>query len=97
MLRFTWGEAKAAINFVKHRLAMEHGARLWSDPYRLEQESKRPHSDEDRRLTIGAVDGVILVAVYVIRDDVIRLISVRQAKRRERRRYQDAKEESKDE
>jgi uncharacterized DUF497 family protein len=46
-----------------------------------------PRHDEDRRLTLGLIDGVLHAAVTLDRGANLRVISLRRASRRERRRY----------
>jgi uncharacterized DUF497 family protein len=43
--------------------------------------------DEERRITIGLIDGLEIVVVYTIRDGVTRLISARGADKYEREDY----------
>ena len=48
-------------------------------------------SDEDRYITIGSVNGTVLIlmVVYTERGDAVRIISARKATSQERRRYYD--------
>ena len=54
--------------------------------------SDSEHSfDEDRYITIGSVNGTVLIlmVVYTERGDAVRIISARKATLQERRRYYD--------
>ena len=48
-------------------------------------------SDEDRYITIGSVNGTVLIlmVVYTERGDAVRIVSARKATSQERRRYYD--------
>lgn len=71
-------------------MSFEVVARVFLDPNRIEAYDDRTDYGEDRWITIGMVDPVILVVVYTIRgekDQVVRLISARKANGEERRKY----------
>jgi uncharacterized protein len=90
--RFTWDEAKAAINQRKHHITFETAALVFADPFAL-TEQDRIEGAEYRWQTIGAIGGVQVVLVaHTVHDEdgseVIHLISARTATRSERRRYE---------
>jgi uncharacterized DUF497 family protein len=93
-LRFTWDQAKAAVNRAKHKISFEIAARVFLDPFAL-SEQDRIEGGEYRWRTIGSVEGVtILLVAHTVHDEedgteVIRIISARQAERSERRRYEE--------
>ncbi len=93
MLTFDWDPAKAAGNLRKHGVTFELAARVFADPYAL-MDQDRIEGGERRWLTIGLVEGLLVLAVaHTIVDDrdgseTIRVISARRADRRERRRYE---------
>ena len=94
-LRFEWDEAKNLSNRRKHGVSFEQACAVFFDP-RYVSVQDRVMDGEPRWLTFGLVEDLILLAVaHTIREDdpdeaceVIRLISARQATRRERRRYE---------
>jgi uncharacterized DUF497 family protein len=51
-------------------------------------EIQGPHPIEDRRIIIAKYHDKLWAAIYTIRDDTIRLISVRRARRREANIYE---------
>jgi uncharacterized DUF497 family protein len=65
--------------------------RVFLDPL-ARTEHDRIEDGERRWRTVGLVDGVLLLVAHTIEDDrnseVIRLISARRAKPKERRRYE---------
>jgi uncharacterized protein len=96
-LRFEWDEAKNLANRRKHGVAFEDAADVFFDPLCVSV-LDRIEDGEERWLTIGAVENLVLLAVaHTLREErgngapleVIRIISARAATRKEKRRYED--------
>lgn len=83
---FEWDDAKNKINKIKHGINFKTAAKVFSDPYRIEEYDMWHSIDEDRWKTIGMVDNVLFV-IYTKRGEKTRLISAREATEAERRRY----------
>ncbi|MBQ3444409.1 MAG: BrnT family toxin [Selenomonadaceae bacterium] len=83
---FEWDDAKNKINKIKHGINFKTAARVFSDPYLIEEYDEEHSTDEDRWKIIGMVDDVLFV-IYTNRDEKIRLISAREATEQERGRY----------
>ncbi|OGQ08066.1 MAG: hypothetical protein A3G32_07925 [Deltaproteobacteria bacterium RIFCSPLOWO2_12_FULL_40_28] len=90
---FEWDPVKADINIKKHGISFEIAQTIFDDPFHLSiLDSMRHH--EERWVTIGqSVDAHVLVVVHLyrlIKDDCewIRIISARQATRKERKQYE---------
>lgn len=97
MLRFEWDPGKAAVNLQKHGVSFETATRVFDDPFLLTY-LERIEEGEERWQTIGSIEGLVVVlVVHTIREDyeedhqveVIRIISAREAGRKERRRYEE--------
>ncbi len=86
-MTFEWDEHKARRNIVKHAVRFEYAARIFLDPRRLDAEDNRRDYGEERRLTLGTIEGRLFVVAYTLRGAVIRLISARKANEREQRKY----------
>ena len=88
-VRFEWDEGKAGRNIEKHGVSFEEAATVFGDPLSLTIEDPAHSWDEERFVTIGgSFAHRLLVVVHTDRDDAIRIISARQATRRERRDYE---------
>jgi uncharacterized DUF497 family protein len=88
-VQFSWDAVKNRINQRKHGVGFETAARVFLDPDRIERYDERAE-DEDRWITIGAAELVVLVVVYTVRgeeEQIIRLISARKANAQEREAY----------
>ena len=89
-MRISWDTDKDAANRRKHGLSFEVASRVFLDPGRIEMYDDREDYGEDRWMTIGAVNAVLLVVAYTVREDdggeVIRLISARKANAPEKKR-----------
>jgi uncharacterized DUF497 family protein len=83
---FEWDDRKAAQNISKHGVPFEYAARVFLDPHRLDSEDNR-HYSEQRRLTLGKIEGRLFAVAYTPRGTVLRLISARKANAREQRKY----------
>ncbi|MBQ6435166.1 MAG: BrnT family toxin [Synergistaceae bacterium] len=81
-----WDENKAEMNWKKHRIHFEDAALIFLDENRID-EFDEEHSDyEERRKVIGMVENILFV-VYTERGEKLRLISARNATRREKEDY----------
>jgi uncharacterized DUF497 family protein len=87
---FEWDDAKAALNLRKHGIAFEEAARVFLDPGRIDMLDDREEYGEERWLSIGWVDPVLLVVVHAVRGvhgEGTRIISARKANAYERAIY----------
>ena len=92
-VRFEWNSTKNRINQTKHNgLDFETAARVFNDP-NVVLIKDRAVDGEQRWHAIGAVSTAPLLVVHVYREDdvngeeIIRIISAREADQRERRIY----------
>jgi uncharacterized DUF497 family protein len=92
-MRFEWDTAKSRINQRKHNdLDFETAARVFNDANLILIED-RIVEGERRWHAIGAVSAALVLVVHVYREDevdgeeIIRIISAREANQRERRIY----------
>ena len=90
---FSWDPVKAAANFEKHGITFEQAATVFSDADGLDWEDLEHSTRETRYKRLGrSVDGRILILVYTVRStkdgkETIRIISARQASRKERKAH----------
>jgi len=84
---FEWDAQKSLINKEKHGLDFETAEALWLDEDRVEVEITFP--DERRWALIAMMRGRMWTAIYTVRGEAIRLISVRRARTKEARLYEE--------
>ncbi len=90
---FSWDARKAQINYEKHGVAFEEAATVFADPDGLDWEDPDHSRDEKRHKRLGrSITGRVLLVVYTTRrmahgKETIRIISARQASRKERKAY----------
>jgi uncharacterized DUF497 family protein len=81
---FEWDESKRQSNLAKHHIDFQDAVRIFDGP--IFEKATRSRG-EDRVLTIGLIEGIEIVVVYVIRGKRRRIISARRAHRDERQDY----------
>jgi uncharacterized DUF497 family protein len=86
-LECEWDEQKARQNIANHGVPFEYATRVFLDLHRLDTEDARRDYGEERRLTLGKIEGRLCVVAYTMRGQIIRLISARKANAREWRKY----------
>lgn len=90
---FSWDAQKAIGNYEKHRVSFEEATTVFGDPEGLDWEDPDHSHAEDRRKRLGrSIEGKVLLVVYTMREnkhgkETIRIISARQASRKERKAY----------
>jgi len=87
MLEFQWDPAKAASNLQKHGVSFDYAAHVFLDQRRQDGVDRRHTYGEERRITIGSIEGRVYVVAYTRRRTAIRLISARKANARETHKY----------
>lgn len=82
---FEWDEVKRLATLEKHGIDFVDAAEIFAHPY-LRLPGK---CDVERRdIAIGLLGGVHIAVVHTVRNDVIRIITARRARRNEREGYQ---------
>lgn len=82
---FAWDETKRGLNLAKHGLDLVQGIFMFDGRPTISYPTRR--NGEDRWVTIGRIDGLMLTLVWAERDTVVRLISLRRARDAERRAF----------
>ena len=87
-MRFRYDPAKATANFRKHGVSFADAEGVFQDPLAVTQED--PDADGERRFVMVGLGSAsdLLVVIYAIRGEEVRLISVRRATRKERKTYE---------
>lgn len=86
---FEWDEAKAASNFRKHGVTFNEASTVFDDPQAAFAYDPDHSEDEDRHLIIGhSARGRVLIVSHTDREAGTRIISAREATRREQRSYE---------
>jgi uncharacterized DUF497 family protein len=86
-----WDEEKRESNLAKHGLDLTVSLELFAD-YFMERLDTRHDYGEDRWVALGIIRGVVVVLVYMERDDKLRPISLRKATAQERSIYEQARQ-----
>jgi hypothetical protein len=86
-IKFVWDDKKDKTNQEKHGLRLIRGAEVFFDENRMDFPDKRKDYGEERRICIGKCKLGIISVCYTIRNNKIRLISVRPSSKEERGLY----------
>lgn len=91
MTRCVWDAVKDAQNRRKHRVAFALAATVLGDPQALMGYDRNVDGEDRWRMIGRAADGRVLVIAFVVRargdEEIVRIVSARQALRQERLRY----------
>jgi uncharacterized protein len=88
-MRFEWDDSKAESNAIKHGITFEEAVTIFADPYLLFTEDFLHSQGEEREWAIGAAEnGSIVVVVFTMRGEQLRVISARKATKRECQEYE---------
>jgi len=88
-MAFEWDPDKDRLNQEKHGIAFAFACRIFEGPVLTAPDVRRDYG-ERRDISIGAVEGVVvLVVVHTERGAGTRIISARRANAKERNRYEE--------
>ena len=84
-MEFEWDKDKSRDNKAKHGIDFNTAKEMWSDSNRVEIQI--PYPLEDRNIMIGKIGNKLWAAIFTYRNNTIRIISVRRARKKETRLY----------
>lgn len=82
----TWDESKRKLNLQKHGIDFRDADAIFDGPT-VTAEDKRLSYGEQRLVTLGVLNGIIVSMTYTERKDQLRVISIRKALNHEARYY----------
>jgi hypothetical protein len=85
-MEFEWDEAKRLDNLKNHGLDFEDAKVVFNDEAYVIEDARRDYG-EKRFILFGPLFGRIVVVVFTVRNDSIRIISMRKANQREQSYY----------
>ena len=88
-IKFDWDPYKSGLNRQKHGIDFSSARMLWEDLERVEIEA--PYPLENRFILIGKIKNNLWTAIYTIRNETIRIISVRRSRIEEKKLYEKEK------
>ncbi len=92
-LIFEWDEKKADDNLRKHGVSFDEAKTVFNDPLCVTIYDPDHLSDEERYIDIGlSSKGRLIVVLYIERGEKIRIISSREATRKEQGEYENKQE-----
>ena len=89
-MKFEWDQNKAASNLSNHGVSFDEAKTVFNDPLYVDFFDPDHSYNEHRYIIIGqSIDNRLLLITYTEREDTIRLISAREATRKERKDYEE--------
>ena len=85
-VKFEWDARKRASNILKHGLDFADVPQVFDSPM-LNRIDDRRHYGEVRHVGMGSLDDRVVLVVYTLRGNTIRIISMRKANERETQIY----------
>lgn len=91
-LVFQWDKGNIHKNLIKHNVATQEAEEIFvRKPFYIKQDIKHSNHNEQRYSGLGKTkNNRLLFVAFMLRDREIRIISVRDMKRMERRGYEEA-------
>lgn len=80
-MKYEYDSNKSLSNKQKHGIDFENAKLLWNDDRMVEILTS--HEDEERFINIGKINSKFYTVVSTIREDKIRIISARRARKKE--------------
>ena len=84
---YEWDEEKSERNLEKHGLSFEDAEKVFSGPCVTFVDARFDY-EETRLITLGPLEGRVVVIVHTPRGESTRIISMRKANAREQKIYQ---------
>ena len=85
-MQFEWDENKRQANIEKHGIDFADAVKIF-DGFTHTTQDTREDWGEERFVTTGLLDGIEISVINTPRDKRLRIISVRRARKTERKRY----------
>jgi uncharacterized protein len=85
---FEWDDGKNRHNIAKHNIDFDDAKEVFYRPVITRQTNR---GNEERWIAIGYSENRLIAVVFTWRNDVIRIISARRARKNEEREYRNAK------
>ena len=88
-MELTYDPTKNASNLTKHGIALSEASKLDWGGLKVDADERFEYN-EDRYIGFGPIDGRLYCVAFTYRGEVVRVISLRKANKREKRAYEEA-------
>lgn len=87
-MKFEWDEKKNQSNIQKHGFDFIDAEKIFGEPYLIFEDDRKDYG-EDRFIVAGWLSSRMVVLVFTRREEIYRIISLRKANEREKKKFQD--------
>jgi len=88
VIGFDWNERKSELNLAKHGIDFGDAIEVFYGPIMLRRSDR---NNEERWVAVGYSENRLIAVVFTRRENVIRIISARRARKNEERHYRNQK------
>jgi uncharacterized DUF497 family protein len=88
MIKFEWDEEKNRINRIKHGWDFRNAARVFADPFSIEDEDRSVDYGESRYKITGYAENTLATVICAVRSGVFRLMPARAPSSQERKDHE---------
>jgi len=85
---FEWDEAKNQQNIAKHGIDFENAKHIFDSRFSFVLMTERNYG-ENRLIATGVMKDILVVMMFTLREQRMRIVSVRKGNKHERKIYQD--------
>ncbi len=90
-MQFEWDENKRKINIAKHSIDFADANEFFRNNPVIFPDTRGDYG-EKRYIAMGPLEGRVMVAVFAMRKNIVRIISMRKANKKERSRCEQIKD-----
>ncbi|MFZ0051063.1 MAG: BrnT family toxin [Desulfobaccales bacterium] len=87
-MKLEWDEAKRRSNYKKHGLDFRDAEKIFEKPMVTAADNRQEYGEE-RYISLGMIEDLVVVIVHTARSESTRIISLRKAKLKERQAYEE--------
>jgi len=85
-MRFEWDKRKCKSNINKHGIDFADITEVFNLPHLVKEDTRHDYG-ERRWIILGKMNDIIVIIVFTVRKNIIRIISARKANKNERKIY----------
>lgn len=86
-MKYEWDDGKRKANLLKHGVDFQAASEFCWNGAKIEQDTRQDYQ-EKRYVALGFIEDRFHLLIFTVRNNAIRIISLRKANKREERKYE---------